>query len=229
MVTIDLGTRIIKVNSTKLRKDHQPVEDVAIPLEPIAMYSAESTAAFQSADANAIDGSTKLKDPASRILQADALLSGPEGINYGSYNWEPVTNGKIDFLELFSGSARLSQVAAMNGLRVGQPIDLRTGFDILKTEGRKKAMEVIERQKPSVVTMAPDCSPWSQMTNINDREARDAKRAKYMPMVEFCVQVALYQIRNGRHFIIENPAGSAMWWQYVFRKLLEHPSNLGHP
>ena len=30
MVTIDLGTRVIKVNSSKIRKDHQPVEDVDI-------------------------------------------------------------------------------------------------------------------------------------------------------------------------------------------------------
>ena len=55
------------------------------------------------------------------------------------------------------------------------------------------------------------------MTNINDRAERDAKRAKYMPMVEFCVQVAIYQLRRGRHFIMENPQGSALWWQYVFR------------
>ena len=44
----------------------------------------------------------------------------------------------------------MSQVAAMNGLKVGTPIDLRTGFDILKVEGRKRAMEIIERQEPSV-------------------------------------------------------------------------------
>ena len=42
--------------------------------------------------------------------------------------WEPVTKGKIDFLEMFSGSAKLSQAAAMQGLRVGAPIDLRTGY-----------------------------------------------------------------------------------------------------
>ena len=30
MATIDLGTRVIKVNSTKIRKDHQPTEDVDI-------------------------------------------------------------------------------------------------------------------------------------------------------------------------------------------------------
>ena len=34
----------------------------------------------------------------------------------------------------------------MNGLRVGQPIDLRTGFDILTSDGRKRTMEIIEKQ-----------------------------------------------------------------------------------
>ena len=117
----------------------------------------------------------------------------------------------------------MSQVAAMNGLKVGTPIDLRTGFDILKVEGRKRAMEIIERQEPSVVVMAPECAPWSQMTKINDRDLRDEKRSKYMPMVEFCVQVAIYQLKRGRHFIMENPQSSALWWQYVFRRIIEHP------
>ena len=78
--------------------------------------------------------------------------------------------GKIDFLELFAGSARLSQVAAMNGLRVGQPIDLRTGFDILTSDGRKRTMEIIEKQKPKVIFTAPHCAPWSQMTIIASHE-----------------------------------------------------------
>ena len=61
------------------------------------------------------------------------------------------------------------------------------------------------------------------MTNINDRDLRDEKRSKYMPMVEFCVQVAIYQLKRGRHFIMENPQSSALWWQYVFRRIIEHP------
>ena len=54
--------------------------------------------------------------------------------------------------------------------------------------------------------MAPICGPWSQMNNINDQEALAAKRRKYLPMLEFCVQVAIFQIEHGGHFIIENPA-----------------------
>ena len=43
---------------------------------------------------------------------------------------QSVSKGSIDFLELFSGSARLSQSAALAGLKVGAPEDLRTGFDL---------------------------------------------------------------------------------------------------
>ena len=63
--------------------------------------------------------------------------------------------GKIDFPEMFSGSARLSQAASMQGLRVGAPIDLRTDCDLLTAEGRRKAMEVIERQQPKSSTCHP--------------------------------------------------------------------------
>jgi len=49
----------------------------------------------------------------------------------------------------------------MQGLRVGAPIDLRTGYDLLTAEGRRKAMEVIERQQPKIIHMAPTCGPWS--------------------------------------------------------------------
>jgi hypothetical protein len=62
------------------------------------------------------------------------------------YVWGPTTVGKIDFLEMFSGSAKLSQSASMQGLRVGAPIDLRTGCDLLR-----KAMEVIERKQPKII------------------------------------------------------------------------------
>ena len=34
IVGVDLGTRIVKVNISKIRKDHSPVEDVDVPLDP---------------------------------------------------------------------------------------------------------------------------------------------------------------------------------------------------
>ena len=128
-------------NISKIRKDHNPIEDVEVPLDPTALASADSMA--NSASTLTSKTTCRVEDFASTIMKHDSSLTGPEGIQYGNYAWEPVTKGRIDFLEMFSGSAKLSQVAAMQGLRVGAPIDLRTGYDLLSAEGRRKAMEVI--------------------------------------------------------------------------------------
>ena len=42
VVGIDLGTRILKVNISKVRKDINPIEDVEVPLDPVALLSSES-------------------------------------------------------------------------------------------------------------------------------------------------------------------------------------------
>ena len=138
-----------KVNISKIRKDHNPVEDVDVPLDPAALASAANAA--KDACTVTSKSTCRTDDFANTIMQHDASLSGPEGIQYGQYVWEPTTVGKTDFLEMFSGSAKLSQAASMQGLRVGAPIDLRTGYDLLTAEGRRKAMEVIERQQPKII------------------------------------------------------------------------------
>ena len=82
-------------------------------------------------------------------------------------------------------------------------------------------MEIIEKQKPIKVNfMAPHCAPWSQMTNIHYRYARDQRRRKLLPTLEFCCCVAIFQIEHGGHFIIENPASSALWYTRCFQRLL---------
>ena len=188
MVGIDLGARILKVNISNVRKDINAIEDVEAPLDPVAPLNSESART-----------DIPVFDHASSLDQSDGAHIGLEGFTYPSYAWQPVMSGKSDFLELFAGSARLSQVAAMNGLRVGQPIDLRTGFDILTSDGRKRTMEIIEKRKPKVIFLAPHCAPSSQMTNIHDRYARDQRRQKFLPMLEFCCRIAIFQIEHGGH------------------------------
>ena len=39
--------------------------------------------------------------------------------------------GKIHVLEVVAGSAGLNQCCALTGLKVGTPIDIRTGFDVM--------------------------------------------------------------------------------------------------
>ena len=83
MVIIDIGTKIISVNQSHLRKDYDLMGDIEIPLPPD-----DSVEPVQ-------DGSASF---------ANAL-------------WQSVSRGSVDVLELFSGSARLSQSAALTDLK----------------------------------------------------------------------------------------------------------------
>ena len=53
-------------------------------------------------------------------------------------HWNCVRKGKIHVLEIFAGSARFSQCCALSGLKVGTPVDIRTGFDVMTSKGRHR-------------------------------------------------------------------------------------------
>ena len=201
MVVIDLGTRVIKVNQSLVRKDYDIFEHTPVTLSPEEPAPAENAAAPAPADESASlveDGST----------------------SYAHVLWQCLMKGKLDLLELFAGSARVSQCSALAGLSVGPPIDIRTGFDLNSRSGQKRAMEIILEQQPECVFMAPVCSPWSQWSNMKDEKTRLSDRKAFMPMVRFVVQVALHQIKHGRRFVIENPRDSAMWYTRRMEDLL---------
>lgn len=113
MVGVDLGTRIVKVNVSKIRKDMNPIEDVDVPLDPTAMQASAEIPANQFSHANAGMTASEVsrvtvasdKDPALKLQADDGRQVGPEGQIYANAVWAPVTHGKIDFLELFAGSA----------------------------------------------------------------------------------------------------------------------------
>ena len=128
-------------------------------------------------------------------------------------HWNCARQGKIHVLEIFAGSARFSQCCALSSLKVLTPIDIRTGFD------------VIREQAPDVILMAPVCGPWSNMQNIQQDQQRVwEKRKRYLPMDEFVASIARYQLKHGRYFIIENPQTSKIWYLNCTQQLFSDPS-----
>jgi hypothetical protein len=59
--------------------------------------------------------------------------------------------------------------------------------------------------------MAPVCTPFSSLRNSSPPEQVWQEQQAAMPMVDFCIQVAIYQIQHGRFFVWENPLRSKMW------------------
>ena len=71
MVGIDLGARILKVNISKVRKDINPIEDVEVPLDPVALLNSESART-----------DIPVSDHASPLVQSDGAQIGAEGFTY---------------------------------------------------------------------------------------------------------------------------------------------------
>ena len=113
------------------------------------------------------------------------MTSIPEGAD-----WNCVHKGKIHILEIFAESARFSQCCALSGLKVGTPVDIRSGFDVMTCKGRHMVMETIKEQTPDLILMAPVCGPRSNMQKIQkDQQRVWEKRQRYMPMVEFVASI----------------------------------------
>ena len=70
-------------------------------------------------------------------------------------------------LEIFAGKARFSEQARKRKCwNVMQPQDILYGLDLLNPEHRELMKEVIRKQKPDVISLAPPCGPWSGMAEI---------------------------------------------------------------
>ena len=217
MVGLDLGTRLVKVNMTKVRKVPPRKSGINLRLpeerEPLQKEQDGSSADSKKKESSApapkpkssvplrIAGKTTLKPAAPHPAEnmfAEDLTSVPE-----QAHWNCACKGKIHVLEIFAGSARFSECCALAGLKVGTPIDIRTGFDVMTSKGRHMVMEIIKEQAPDVILTAPVCGPWSSMQNIQQDQQRVWET--YLPMVEFVASIARYQLKHGRYFIIENP------------------------
>ena len=86
-------------------------------------------------------------------------------------------------------------------------------------EGRNLVWDIIVKQKPKVIFLAPPCTAWSQIQNINDPAVVYQKRLASVPLLNFCFQVAEYQSKHGRYFFFENPSTSNIWETKQFKAI----------
>ena len=175
---------------TKVRKDDtippgKPGIDLLLPeeREPLQKEQTGSSADAKKKESSApapkprssvplrIAGKTTPKPaephPAENMFVED-LTSVPE-----QAHWNCVRK-----VEIFAGSARLSQCCALSGLKVGTPVNIRTGFDVMTSKGRHMIMEIIREQAPDVILMAPVCGPWSNMQNIQQDQQKVGEKAQ---------------------------------------------------
>ena len=120
-------------------------------------------------------------------------------------------NPSWHFVELYSGSGRLSLAMAAAGLNVGFPIDLRYGWDLNNESHQWKLLKVFNVMKPGVIFASPRCKFHSTASNTMDPEKKALGRQEDESGLEFVKKVFVQQAHQKRGYAAEQPWGSTLW------------------
>ena len=137
IVTLGCGDCVRKVNQSKVKQDRDEWRDVHLP--PALLDPPERTSGAVAPDPLARRPEReRSEEEIDELLNRGRERLGLEPVTDPAV-WVVETQGKLDFLELFSGSAHASAACADAGLTVGPPVDLKTGFDLNTKAGQQKA------------------------------------------------------------------------------------------
>ena len=73
---------------------------------------------------------------------------------------------QVDMAEVFS-PPRVTSEGRNWGLRVGEAMDLLTGWDFNKKADSKRAQDYVENYRPRLIIGSPSCTAFSQLQNLN--------------------------------------------------------------
>lgn len=128
--------------------------------------------------------------------------------------------------EIYTDAQRILQVAQKRGHRVGPAMSLSTGWDFQLAEHRERALKWIRKHKPYVVVLAFPCSFWSPLQALNGPKDYDAAFERAFTLLQFALDVAEEQVKAGRRYILENPAGSRAWKLDAVRAWLQRMKSM---
>ena len=126
-----------------------------------------------------------------------------------------------DIAEVYS-PPRVSEEGIRWGLKPGEAMDLTTGWDFRSRAQRDRAWQYLEEKKPKLLIGSPMCTLFSQLQNLSgwgpDKQERWVEAVGHM---RFVIDLYRRQMREGRLFLHEHPAGATSWGLEMVKKLLE--------
>ena len=107
--------------------------------------------------------------------------------------------------EVFTAVQRIIKEAKKKGHSVGSALSLETGWNFLNRLDQKACKRVIAKEKPYLLVLAFPCGPWSALMRLNPAHDLAQKRAEGIQLIRFALELAEEQLKQGRHFLLENP------------------------
>ena len=126
--------------------------------------------------------------------------------------------------EVYTGESRMAKVAESLGAET-YSFGIRTGwnFDLLSVQ--RDFLELMDKDLPEEIFLAPTCSPWSRMQNISattpERQTSllELREWHHRVHLRFVRRVFMKQITEGRHAYIEQPTQALSWDTKALRAL----------
>ena len=129
MVHIHTDKAVVRINQSKVRRDHDEWHDVSIP--------------------NLDEKKEEIKEDEEEMKREDHNLLC-EGC-LGEQAFWFYDDQKCDVLELFGSSSGFSWMMARKGTKVGQPIDHKHGSNLNTAYGQAEAWKKIKRMDPELI------------------------------------------------------------------------------
>ena len=154
----------------------------------------------------------------------DALKS------HADYKQDGASIDLIDLVEIFAGTAMVTNLAPSFGLSCLQPVDLEFGFDLKDPSTASSLKDAVRRFKPLLALIAWPCKEYSifnQNCNYSHRmEELLERRKEEEPLLDVGCDVCDIQIEEDRYFLGENPLNSAIWVTPQVERIRNHPDTI---
>ena len=121
--------------------------------------------------------------------------------------------GTMDIVEIMGGEGRCSKIAIRRSLTFGKNVDIVTGSDLRLPSEQAALRAYVATYRPTVVIMAPLCTPFGPLGRFNEQINYEGWYRSYedwVPLAFIRGQIALDQLRGGRHFLCEKPTSHGL-------------------
>ncbi|CAK8994237.1 unnamed protein product, partial [Durusdinium trenchii] len=139
----------------------------------------------------------------------------------------------VDIMEIYSPPRVTKEARKQNAqgrqpqLRLGQALDLRTGWDFTKRAHRREAIKLAKKFKPALLVLSPPCTTFSTLRRLSDYkrdfDTVEQERREGLMHWHFCLYLARLQHDARRGFLLEHPRYAESWKDEAVEHLMLLP------
>ena len=204
--------------------DTQPQRDLdGRDAEPALLSESEGFHVAVQATRDMLKQPTKFQDTSQIHAQIEQTIHTMEDLLFTEIS-NKTNHQRIFLLEVYANQhSPLTESVQRMGLKAIR--FTKEDGNLATFAGRQRLWDVIEKYQPEHIWMAPECGPWGGWNHLNKfksvqlYDAIQAKQDSQLPHVRLCAKICKFQVRNGRHFHLEQPAGSGLPHLKIFESL----------